>query len=65
MTAAYHKHFTVAKGPFAVVRICRYCKHYETVPIGRGYGRGYGMREGNKARGRMIQHLKQTHPEKL
>jgi hypothetical protein len=53
------KLFGMSEGPAAVVRFCRFCKHVEVVRKGlRGAGRGYGMREGNKARGRMIQHLK-------
>ena len=42
----------------AVVRVCGICGHNEKVIKGRrGVGRGYGMREGNRARGRMIKHL--------
>jgi len=56
--------FTVHEGAFMVVRGCRFCKHIEKVRKGiPGVGRGYGMREGNKARGRMIQHVKEAHPE--
>ncbi len=55
--------FTGFEGPRMVIRSCRWCKHMELVPKGlRGVGRGYGMREGNKARGRMIQHVKVEHP---
>lgn len=57
------EHFKTYEGPFAVVRACNYCNHIEKVQKGvRNAGRGYGMREGNKARGRMIQHLKAEHP---
>ncbi len=57
-------HYKTVEGPLAVVRACKYCKHIEIVKKGlRGAGRGYGMCEGNKARGRMIQHIKATHPE--
>jgi hypothetical protein len=53
-------------GPRASVRVCKVCKHAETVKTGlRNAGRGYGMREGNKARGRMIQHIKSAHPDEL
>jgi hypothetical protein len=39
------------------------CKHFEKIPTGRhGVGRGYGLREGNKARGRIIQHINAAHP---
>lgn len=55
--------FSKVAGPFAVVRVCNFCKHGESIPVGRGGGRGYGMREGNKARGRMIQHVKIAHPD--
>lgn len=54
----------VFRAPLGVVRVCPCCKHSEIVKTGiQGVGRGYGMREGNKARGRMIQHIKATHPE--
>ncbi len=57
-------HFTTATGPFATVRACHACKHTEIIRKGiPGVGRGYGFREGNKARGRMIQHIKSKHPE--
>ncbi len=56
--------FSTKSGPAATVRTCRLCGHAEIVRKGRpGVGRGYGMREGNKARGRMIQHIKWTHWE--
>lgn len=54
----------VYEGPRAVVRSCLWCDHVELVRKGlRGVGRGYGMREGNQARGRMVQHVKAEHPE--
>lgn len=60
---AMREMFTVHEGPLAVVRQCTLCKHFELVRKGlRGVGRGYGMREGNKARGRIIQHIKLNHP---
>ena len=53
--------FTVHRGPLGVVRACRKCSFSTVVRTGiEGAGRGYGMREGNKARGQMIQHAK-TH----
>lgn len=52
--------FYTVKGPFAVIRACVICGHIEKVVKGKpGVGRGYGMREGNRARGRMIQHIKE------
>ena len=55
--------FSHMEGPLAVVLQCSMCKHFELVRKGlRGVGRGYGMREGNKARGRIIQHIKSAHP---
>jgi len=61
----YADHFKTINGPLAVVRVCLICGHTETVRKGRpDAGRGYGFRYGNKARGRMIQHLK-THEEAL
>ena len=59
-------YFKTVTGPLATVRVCIVCGHKEIVRKGiRGAGRGYGMREGNKARGRMIQHIKSEHPEVL
>ena len=56
--------FNVYEGGIAVVRACRLCDHSEILRKGiQGVGRGYGMREGNKARGRIIQHVKAAHPE--
>jgi hypothetical protein len=51
----------------ATVRACKFCKHVEIVRrsvAGRNnpLGRGYGLSAGNKARGRMIQHVKTEHP---
>lgn len=58
--------YKTTEGPQAVIRNCLYCKHFELVRKGRpGVGRGYGMREGNKARGRIIQHVKAAHPTEL
>lgn len=54
--------FYTVRGPFATIRVCDICGHAEKVATGRpGVGRGYGLREGNKARGRMIQHIKDAH----
>ncbi len=54
-------------GPMAITRSCTLCKHYDLVRKERpgNAGRGWGMREGNKQRGRMIQHVKSEHPEAL
>mgnify|MGYP000878549199 CR=1 FL=1 len=68
---AYHPspaadHFKTVEGPFAVMRCCNHCRHFEKVLKGRpGVGRGYGMREGNKARGRMIEHINTMHADVL
>ena len=60
------KYYKERSGPYAKVRVCLLCGHSEIVRKGiRDAGRGYGMREGNKARGRMIQHIKAEHPEVL
>lgn len=57
--------FSTFKGPAAVVRNCKCCKHFELVKKGlRGAGRSYGFVAGNKARGMMIQHFKTAHPER-
>jgi hypothetical protein len=59
---AFIHHFD---GPFALVRGCKLCKHVDTVRKERSPGRGWGMREGNKQRGRLIQHVKECHPAEL
>jgi hypothetical protein len=63
---AYHpaeeKYGIVMQGPLAVTRACRLCKWHDTRRKIAGNGRGEGMREGNKQRGRLIQHLKEAHP---
>lgn len=67
---AFHpaeKWFRRYDGPFAISAGCLLCKHTDVTkkpPEGQR-GRGWGMREGNKQRGRMIQHVKTAHPEKL
>jgi hypothetical protein len=54
--------YHVSRGPLATVHGCNLCNHVEVVRKGRpGVGRGYGLAEGNRARGRMIQHLKDKH----
>ena len=56
--------FKFYKGPFAVVRVCNFCDYKVVLKIGlRNAGRGYGMREGNKARGQMIQHYNKMHKD--
>lgn len=56
--------FHTYRGPLSVVRACKWCPHVELIKKGvRGAGRGYGMREGNKARGRIITHVRENHPE--
>ncbi len=52
-------------GPLAVTRACKLCKFHHTRKRIAGGGRGSGMREGNKQRGILIQHVKATHPEAL
>ncbi len=54
--------FRVAKGAFGVARVCKFCEYRVTVRTGiPGVGVGYGFREGNKARGKMIQHYNKEH----
>ena len=48
-------------GPFAIVRSCKLCRHSDIVRKERAPGRGWGMREGNKQRGRVIQHVNAEH----
>lgn len=49
------------EGPMGISRGCKLCKFYHYRP--RGRGRGAGMREGNKQRGVLYQHMKDEHPE--
>jgi hypothetical protein len=58
--------FKTQIGPLATIRSCTAPGCNFTVKVKKGnpsVGRGYGMREGNKARGKIIQHIKQDHPE--
>jgi hypothetical protein len=59
------QHYKRYEGPTAVVRACTVPGCGFTVRRGKttGGGRGNGMREGNKQRGEMIQHIKAAHPE--
>lgn len=52
--------FTTTRGPMASIRKCKICGHVEIYRYTGGH-RGAGMVGGNKARGRMIQHLKAEH----
>lgn len=54
---------TVTAGPMAVVRTCRVCGHAAIRK--RAAGRGAGMREGNKQRGELYRHIRDTHPGAL
>ena len=56
--------FDVVRGPLASVRSCHFCKHVEIYRYTGGH-RGAGMVGGNKARGRMIQHIKKEHADAL
>ena len=53
--------FRTLSGPLAIVRVCNDCGFKIVLRRRTGVGRGYGFREGNKARGVMIQHYKKTH----
>lgn len=59
------KFVTTTVGPSAVSRGCKLCKFYHVRKRIPGSGRGAGMREGNKQRGILIQHIKSAHPEVL
>lgn len=61
------QHFERVNRPLAIVAWCKLCDFRDTVRKERTgtAGRGWGMREGNKQRGRMIQHIKTAHPEVL
>lgn len=56
------KHIIRTEGPMGVARSCRLCKFHHFRRKGLGGGRGNGMREGNKQRGILIQHIKAEHP---
>lgn len=59
------KFFTRRNLPRGIAADCKLCRHYEVVLKVANPGRGWGLREGNKQRGRMIQHVKEAHPEAL
>lgn len=63
--APAEKFFVRVNYPRAIIATCKLCKHFDRVMKERNPGRGWGMREGNKQRGRMIQHVKDAHPEVL
>ena len=55
--------FSRSDGPLGISARCLLCRFYDFVrkpPEGQR-GRGWGMREGNKQRGRMIQHFNAVH----
>ena len=59
---AWDKYVKEIRRPLGTVRQCKLCGRKELVRKGQpGAGRSYGLREGNKARGRMIQHLRKDH----
>lgn len=57
------EHFATTRYSMASIRKCNHCGHVEIYRYTGGH-RGAGMVGGNKARGRMIQHLKSAHPDK-
>ena len=67
MTHPAEEFFTRHNGPVEIAGGCNLCKHVDVVkklPAGQA-GRGWGMREGNKQRGRLVQHVKAEHPDAL
>ena len=50
-------------GHFAIGRTCTVCRFGLTRQKERNPGRGWGMREGNILRGKMIRHVRESHPE--
>lgn len=56
------RYVSVLNGPIGVVRACTLCKFSHSRKKVAGAGRGAGMREGNKQRGILIQHIKECHP---
>ncbi len=61
MSRQDHGLFWVTRSAIASVRTCKWCKHGEVYRYTGGH-RGAGMVGGNKARGRIIQHVKTAHP---
>ncbi|MDE0660309.1 MAG: hypothetical protein F4Z31_07130 [Gemmatimonadetes bacterium] len=61
----YQRLIGSANGPRAIVRTCRICGHTLVTRKPLRPGRGWGFREGNKLRGRMIRHIRAEHPEAL
>lgn len=59
-------HMKTTMGPLATIRTCTVKGCGFSAKVKRGalnVGRGYGMREGNKARSKVINHIKSAHPE--
>ena len=50
-------------GYFAIGRTCTICGFGLTRQKERNPGRGWGMREGNILRGKMIRHVRENHPQ--
>ena len=59
------KFIKTVRGAFVIVKYCTVSGCNFSHVRRKGVGRGSGFREGNKARGIMIQHIKTEHPELL
>ena len=62
MSHPAQKYIRTTNGPFGIGRTCTICGFGLTTKKVSGGGRGWGMREGNKLRGAIIQHIKEQHP---
>ena len=51
------------EGHFAIGRTCTVCGYSLSRQKERNPGRGWGMREGNILRGKLIQHVRKNHPQ--
>ncbi len=60
------RYITKIDGPFGIGRSCKLCSFGVTAkkPAAGFRGRGWGMREGNKLRGQLIQHIKTEHADR-
>lgn len=65
MSSPCDKFIRKVVGVYKVARICTICGFRDSYPRSNGvvrFGRGHGFCEGNRSRGRLIQHIRSEHP---
>lgn len=61
----YNRFAKEGRSSLATVRWCKLCGFKVVVRHGLRQGRGYGFREGNKARGTIVRHLHEKHADEI